>query len=796
MDDPETAAAPLAIADSLLGSVLADVCRALADEVAAARSSSARNFAVAGGRRLHSAGERHLYAFRAEVALPLPPETPVQLVLGETRWVRGWLVALQDFDLLLQLREDLGEIVPRASVAAEPWFIHEELRRKLEAERLRQAREPELRLAFALLGVGDPGEEEDPLAAEEVRGLLACGGAAAPGPNASQALALGRCAARPLHFVWGPPGTGKTACLAQAARLLAARGERVLVLAHANAAVDAAMLRVADAFEGSAELDAGRVLRFGPPQLAEARARLQILPEGQLERCKPELIRESREVERLVQRIAAALGEAASSHDAAPLAARLEKARRRRQELAQAWRAERTRLIEEARVVGATLAAYATREELWTWPADAVLVDEASMAGFPGVLAAALQARRRLLLFGDFRQLAPIHLAETASARDWLGRDAFEVAGVRPRIDADEPEPRVTLLETQHRMAPTIAKVVSGLAYAGRLRDAAGLDLRAAALSGVGPWPGQAVLLVDTAPLRSVCFREPKPGSYSRANPLHALAAVALAARALEDGRTRAGLLTPYRAQARLLERLSRGLDPPAGLTAATVHRFQGGERDWVLVDLVDAPPVEGASQLTGKDADTALRLLNVAVSRARAKLLVLADVAFVRRTHPPGSPALRLLEQLERQGRAVQLSGPELLRAAAAGPWRWSPDWASIQPELVADLDRTRGRAVLNLPAGFEPGPKLTASAAAARVRLRRFVVLSTMPEARPLEHADPRLRVRPAGFFALLDDRLAYVGGHDPCAAVVRVEGAEAVELLDELCLGSDPGGSLPVV
>jgi hypothetical protein len=52
-------------------------------------------------------------------------------------------------------------------------------------------------------------------------------------------------------------------------RALIAKGERVIVLAHANVAVDVAMLRIADSFIGFRELSDGKILRIGVPQLAE-----------------------------------------------------------------------------------------------------------------------------------------------------------------------------------------------------------------------------------------------------------------------------------------------------------------------------------------------------------------------------------------------------------------------------------------------------------------------------------------------------------------------------------------------
>ena len=56
------------------------------------------------------------------------------------------------------------------------------------------------------------------------------------------------------------------------------------------------------------------------------------------------------------------------------------------------------------------------------------------MVSFPWVLLAATRVAKRLVVFGDFRQLPPVFLARTDEARRWFGADAFEVAGVRARM--------------------------------------------------------------------------------------------------------------------------------------------------------------------------------------------------------------------------------------------------------------------------------------------------------------------------------------------------------------------------
>jgi len=122
------------IRDTVLGPSLQDMCRALKDEVAAAQKDPSRSFEVTEGQWLYESDEGHLYTFKADIALPIPPETPIRLIVEGEEAMEGVLVALQDFDVILQLRRNIGATVPRGKISSEPWFIYESLYRKLQGE--------------------------------------------------------------------------------------------------------------------------------------------------------------------------------------------------------------------------------------------------------------------------------------------------------------------------------------------------------------------------------------------------------------------------------------------------------------------------------------------------------------------------------------------------------------------------------------------------------------------------------------------------------------------------------------
>jgi hypothetical protein len=208
-----------------------------------------------------------------------------------------------------------------------------------------------------------------------------------------------------------------------------------------------------------------------------------------------------------------------------------------------------------------------------------------------------------------------------------------------------------------------------------------------------------------------------------------------------------------------------------------------------VIVDLVDAPLEKGASKLTGNDEDTALRLLNVALSRPRGKLLVLAHATFIRQRHPYRSPARRVLRLLAEQGRIVSLDAAILQQAPTTRDIAWIDSWDDGQAQLAWDIQSASGPVYINFPPDFLPEPAVVSALQALAIRASHVVLFAPMRIAEALEDspADLRLMNRPGGFFALLDHRLAYVGGCSPEGIIARIDNSRAVEVLEGLLLGS---------
>ena len=528
------------------------------------------------------------------------------------------------------------------SLVVAPWFLYERLVQALDAITAAP-------LALTLFGKLAP--VRDPRALLRDHAAL----------NSSQRAAVQLCVDSNLAFVWGPPGTGKTATLVDIIEELLAHGERILLVSTTNAAIDQVLAKLAprpwfspgvfvrlgrsEADTFGTELDdlVDRLSRARKDELAKLRRRIgDVDQELRYARAlAAELVPAVTAQQALFAQPQASLGPAALSRvfaasDALARVgprdqlrvleqriARLERVR----ELAKARIAARAdldrdvaaRVIGDARVVLCTLATAYTSPVLAGQRFDALIAEEAGMATLPPLFVAASRCDRRAIMVGDPRQLPPIVQSSDELVRRSIGRSVFDVT-----VPAPERSEVVALLDVQYRMHPAIGRLVGTLFYGDRLVHAAG-DVDA--IAARAPFPGRAVTVVDVA---ATCERSAK-GS-SRVNARSAERTADLALDAVRAGSSSIAVITPYAAQAAEIRRLLATRDLADRVLCSTIHRFQGRECDVVLLDLTDAPPMRPSALV----AD-APNLLNVSISRARGKLIIVAAVAYFESNAPDG---------------------------------------------------------------------------------------------------------------------------------------------------------------
>jgi AAA domain/PLD-like domain len=348
----------------------------------------------------------------------------------------------------------------------------------------------------------------------------------------------------------------------------------------------------------------------------------------------------------------------------------------------------RREIVKRATVLATTLARAYTMEEVTSREYDVLVCDEASMAPIPTLFAAASLCKEQIVIGGDFRQLAPIATSDAPLVEQWLRRDVFNAAGFDKARPSDMSGP-VVMLNEQYRMQPQISRVVSELAYEASLVDRvapAGDWIRAE------PCPDSSIAIYDTS---SVNPWSNYTSSYSRFNIYSAVLSFRLAVKAATSfgPRKEAGddqlepmvaIITPYAAQARLLRKLITDANIQELVTADTVHRFQGLEKDVVIFDCVDGPGTGRVSRLLRDDlGSNAARLITVALSRARCKVAIVANCQYIE-------PRLGRTDLLAKALRLARIAAPPIAgETVVAG--LFDEDVRRLESALQITLDEIR---------------------------------------------------------------------------------------------------------
>ena len=441
-----------------------------------------------------------------------------------------------------------------------------------------------------------------------------------PWLNPTQEAAVNRVlCARDVAIVHGPPGTGKTTTLVEAIYETLHREPQVLVCAQSNTAVDWISERLVD--RGLS------VLRIGNPTRVDDKM-LSFTYERRFEShpAYPELWAIRRELRALQSR--------ARRPDYAgreALRNRLSRLRDRATALEVQINAD---LFDSAHVIASTLVG-ANHRLLHGRRFGTLFIDEAAQA-LEAACWIAIRRADRVVLAGDHQQLPPTIKCPEA-ARSGLERTLMQ------RLAQTKPE-AVSLLRVQYRMNEAIMQFSSRRFYNGMLQADPSVRHRGILdLDTPIDW-------IDTTGLD---FKEQFVGdTFGRINRdeadlliRHLEAYVArIGTDRIRDERIDFGIISPYRAQVQYLRgriRQSAVLRPVRDLLAAnTVDGFQGQERDVIFISLVRAND-QGQIGFLGD-----LRRMNVAITRARMKLVILGEAATLAR-HPFYADLLAYIRRL-----------------------------------------------------------------------------------------------------------------------------------------------------
>lgn len=425
--------------------------------------------------------------------------------------------------------------------------------------------------------------------------------------NRSQQAAVEKIlAANELAIVHGPPGTGKTTTLVQAIKaLLQQERQQILVVAPSNAAVDLLSEKLSD--EGV------NVVRVGnPARVNERQMGLTLDSKIAAHNSAKEIRRlkkQAAEYRDMAQKYKRNFGAAEREQRKALFA----EARNISKEVEKTEQYIVEDILSKADVITATLvgAAHYTVRHLRY---HTVVIDEAGQALEPACWIPILKAKK-LVMAGDHQQLPPTIKSDAAAPE--LGITLMEKAV------ALHPE-AVVLLNEQYRMNEVIAGFSSKEFYKNKLMAAA----------SVAQWKlfptDSPLLFIDTAG----CGYEEVLEGTGISNPEEAAFLLEQVGRYVQDLKNvytvesfpSLAVISPYRHQVEVLKEgvLADAFLQEIGpaLSVNTIDSFQGQERDAVFISLTRS----NADNTIGFLAE--VRRMNVAMTRARKKLVVVGDSA------------------------------------------------------------------------------------------------------------------------------------------------------------------------
>ena len=425
--------------------------------------------------------------------------------------------------------------------------------------------------------------------------------------NKSQQAAVEKIlAANELAIVHGPPGTGKTTTLVQAIKaLLQQERQRILVVAPSNAAVDLLSEKLSD--EGM------NVVRVGnPARVSERQMGLTLDSKIAAHNSAKEIRRlkkQAAEYRDLAQKYKRNFGAAEREQRKALFA----EARNISKEVEKTEQYIVEDILSRADVITATLvgAAHYTVRHLRY---NTVVIDEAGQALEPACWIPILKAKK-LVMAGDHQQLPPT-IKSDAAAKELSITLMEKAVALHPEA--------VVVLQEQYRMNEVIAGFSSKEFYGNKLKAAA----------SVAQWKlfpaDRPLLFIDTAG----CGYEEVLEGTGISNPEEAAFLLEQVGRYVQELKKlhaveafpSLAVISPYRHQVEVLKEgvLADAFLQEIGpaLSVNTIDSFQGQERDAVFISLTRS----NVDNTIGFLAE--VRRMNVAMTRARKKLVVIGDSA------------------------------------------------------------------------------------------------------------------------------------------------------------------------
>jgi superfamily I DNA and/or RNA helicase len=251
------------------------------------------------------------------------------------------------------------------------------------------------------------------------------------------------------------------------------------------------------------------------------------------------------------------------------------------------------------------------------------------MLAMPQLIALARNVTKRIILVGDFQQLSPI----TVAGIPVLKNNVFKLCG----IDINHTNhPALHPLLNQRRSNPKLVEIINKPFYGGHLMT------DNPKYNSIVARPPYSECVVGMCSVTEGMVRFTKGGTRQNFANSEAVMHLLDLYNEHEEDTFSIGVITPYTGQVSLLKALfskrEYSTDFQDRVKIGTVHTFQGSECDVIIFDMVDSSKFEKTEKVyPGKlyGGEQGEQLLNVAISRARHKLIVVCDPEYL--DSPPG---------------------------------------------------------------------------------------------------------------------------------------------------------------
>ncbi len=629
------------------------ICKAIDavdDEIEAVREQPSQDIFFNGKRQEHHPPEAFYYEFESDNRSIRFAEVIRAELEGTEDPLEVHPVEVEDHKIVLEFPHNLGEAIPRVLLEWENDFVLKCLQRELKFLKDRD-RKTERRWVSKLFS---PDAQQLHHPSDNTR-IVDDGRR-----NEAQQEALIKANQTEILFVWGPPGTGKTATLGFMMANYLLKGNRVLFASNTNRAVDVGLLSVLQALPAvEKEHLHENMVRFGEIALQNERLEEHHFDQ-KLQKKKQEKEKEAAGLKKLLdkyQRLQTQAGILVDEDEVVPKELENEinlledRVAKFGGEEIMADKIEEMHFINEAaelascQLVATTLARVCTSDLFNRQQFDAVVIDEASMANLPYLMVLAAKAKQHVVVVGDPMQLPPIALTKVPASRHFLEKDIFtHVSRAESAEDLfawhDANQLIATFFNTQYRLKSDLANVLSSVFYGGRLKTAADNTNR----SSNGTSQDASVYVINTE--KYTDFLQQKDGGrgFHPINRVHLKLLVRIVKKLVlknQVAMNRIGIMVPFRNTVYDVRRILYG-NGFGEIEVGTIHTFQGREKEVIIFDTVMIGEKQRGRKRhysvrpfdEEKNGLAVPRLLNVAFSRSKQKLIILADMEHINKIY------------------------------------------------------------------------------------------------------------------------------------------------------------------